>query len=393
MPGHVSNRSKTTGQRADGSTKWRAHWRHPDDETITSERTFRDKRVAERWISDLDHKAHDGMLKPVSTRRTFPELVDAWRETRYSSFAPRTRSRYDSVLRAHLTPEFGCKRVVAIDREAVRRYVGRLAQRVEAGEMTGGNAHKIFTTLSSILSEGVELGWIAANPASRVRGLPSGKRKRPPVFLTRDEAEALIAATDPRYRLLVRFAMFTGLRQSEVFALRRRHVDVLHGRVRVEEAIKEWAKVAGEPRAPREPVFGETKSGRGRTVGLEPQLRQALTDHLATLPGGPDALVFTNDQGGAIRETSWRRNFYRPAVMAALPNRNPTFHDLRHTCASWLIASGANALEVCRWMGHASISTTYDIYGHLLPDAVDDLAGRLSAPANVVALKQTDQAL
>jgi integrase len=360
---------------------------------VKKERTFRDKRVAERWIGKMDADAHNGMLRPVSTRRTFPELVDAWRETRYPSFAPRTRSRYDSVLRTHLMPEFGSKRVAGIDRESVRRYVGQLATRVEAGEMTGGNAHKIHTTLSSILSEGVELGWIAANPASRVRGMPSSKRKRPPVFLSRAEAEELIGAIDPRYRLLLRFAAFTGLRQSEVFALRRRHVDVLHGRVRVEEAIKEWKKVDGAARAPREPVFGETKSGRGRTVGLEPELRQALTEHLASLPGGPDALVFTNDHCGAIRETSWRRNFYRPAVVAALPDRNPTFHDLRHSCASWLIASGANALEVCRWMGHASISTTYDIYGHLLPDALDDLAGRLAAqPTNVVALPKTDEA-
>jgi site-specific recombinase XerD len=58
-----------------------------------------------------------------------------------------------------------------------------------------------------------------------------------------------------------------------------------------------------------------------------------------------------------------------------------------------LIESGANALEVCRWMGHASISTTYDLYGHLMPDAVDDLAARLAVHAtNVVPLGQADGA-
>jgi integrase len=378
VPGHVSNRSKTTGERADGSTKWRAHWYHPDDRSVKKERTFRDKRTAQRWISELDRKAHDGMYKSAGSRKTWEDLVEAWRDTRYGELAPRSRSRYDQVLRTHLDPEFGGKRLMHLDREAVRRYIGRLARQVAAGNLSGGTVHKIHTVLSSILTEGVELEWIPANPARRVRGMPSAKRQRQPVFLTRPEAEALIAATDPRYQLLIRFAVFTGLRQSEVFALRRRHVDVLHGRVQVEEAIKEWRKVADQPRAPREPVFGETKSGRGRKVGLEPQLRTLLTEHLASLPGGPDALVFTNDHGAAIRETSWRRNFYRPAVTGALPNRTPTFHDLRHTCASWLIASGANALEVCRWMGHASISTTYDIYGHLMPDAVDDLAGRLA---------------
>jgi integrase len=287
------------------------------------------------------------------------------------------------VLRAHLAPEFGAKRVANIDRAAVRQYYGRLGQRVNAGEMSGGTAHKIATTLSSIMSEAVELGWASANPCSRARGLPSSKPSRKAAFLTRSEIEALIAATDPRYQLLIRCAAFTGLRQSELFALRRRHVNEMHGRVRVEDAIKAWQQ--------GEPVFGDTKSGKGRTVGLEPELRQQLSDHLAQL-GGSDALIFTKDDGGPIRETSWRRNFWVPAIKQALPGRDVTFHDLRHCCASMLIASGANALEIKEWMGHASIQTTYNTYGHLFEDNVDDLASRLSARANVIGLPQSEEA-
>jgi integrase len=383
LPGIVINR----GERKDGSTKWRARWHHPDDGTIIVEKTYRDKRVAESEMRKWDRAAHDGMLRPVDGRKTFTELVEVWRQARYASFAPRTSARYDSVLRAHLTPEFGSKRVAAIDRAAVRQYFGRLAQRVADGEMTGGNVHKIATTLSSIMSEAVELGWAQANPCSRARGLPSSKPTRRAVFLTRDEITSLIDATDPRHQLLIRFAAYTGLRQSELFALRRRHVDELHGRVRVEDAIKEWK--AGQP---REPVFGETKSGKGRTVGLEPALRQQLSDHLAQLPGGPDAIIFTNDAGRPIESVSWMRLYFRPAVKRALAGRHVTFHDLRHSCASMLIASGANALEIKEWMGHASIQTTYDVYGHLFEDNVDDLASRLSAGRNLIELPQTGEA-
>jgi hypothetical protein len=90
MPGVVINR----GERKDGSTKWRARWHNPDDGTIISERTFRDKRVAERWIRDNDREAHNGMLRPVDRRHTFAELVEVWKQTRYASFQPRTRARY-----------------------------------------------------------------------------------------------------------------------------------------------------------------------------------------------------------------------------------------------------------------------------------------------------------
>ena len=374
------------GERKDGSTKWMARWRHPDPDVATIvERGFRDKRVGEEWGRKLDRDAHNGMLRPISSRKTFEDAVHEWREIRYSKFTPRTRARYDSVVRAHLMPAFGSQRLAAIDRTMVRRYFAKLAASVEAGELTGGTVHKIHTCMSSILRYAADENWMPANPCSHVRDMPSSKPSRKAAFLTREEIEALIEAMDPRYSLLVRFAAYTGLRQSELFALRRRHIDVLHNRVRVEESIKAWSNGV--------PTFGETKSGRGRTVGLEPALAKLVTGHLASLPGGPDALVFTKDDGGAIRETSWRRNFWGPAVRLALPGRDVTFHHLRHTCASLLIASGANALEIKEWMGHASISTTYDVYGHLLPTNVDDLASRLGGEQpNVVELSQADEA-
>lgn len=390
MPATMINK----GSRKDGSTKWMARWRHPDPDVGTIvERRFRDKRVGEEWGRKMDRDAHTGMQRPVSSRKTFAEAVEEWREIRYPRFAPRTRARYDSIVRAHLAPEFGSKRVAAIDRTMVRRYFARLAACVQGGELTGGTVHKIHTCMSSIMRYAADESWTSANPCSRVRDMPSSKPSRKAAFLTRDEIDALTAAIDPRYQLLVLFAAFTGLRQSEIFALRRRHIDERHGRVHVEEAITEWRKVADEPTAPREPVFGDTKSGKGRTVGLEAALRAALTDHLASLPGGPDALVFTKDDGGPIRDTSWRRNFWKPAVEEALPGRDITFHHLRHTCASMLIDSGANPLEIKNWMGHASIQTTYDIYGHLFPDHVDDLASRLSAgQTKVIPIEQAQAA-
>lgn len=364
---------------------WQARYRDPRNPRKRHERTFPTKRQAERWLTEQTAALITGThVEPGKASKKFPDLVQAWKDTRYAALAPRSRARYDQILRHHLTPQFGAMRVAHIDREAVRRYFGKLAERVAAGEISGGTVHKIHTTLSSIMSEAVELGLTPANPCSRVRGLPSSKSQRQPAFLTRDEIERVLTALYPHYQLMVRCAAFTGLRQSELLALRRKHVNLLHGRIRVEEAIKEWRN--------GEPTFGETKSGRGRTVGLEPGLRAALTDHLASLSGGDDALVFRNTEGGPVHAESFMRNFFRPAVKKVLPGRHVTFHDLRHTCASLLIGSGANALEVRDWMGHASIATTYNVYGHLLPDNVDDLASRLAAgTSNVVPMLQAEE--
>ena len=107
--------------------------------------------------------------------------------------------------------------------------------------------------MSSVVSEAVELGWIQANPCSSPRGLPSSKPSRKASFLTRDEIEALIGASDPRYQLLISLRGVHGAYVSlELFALRRRHIDQLHGRVRVEDAIKAWQQ--GQPGVRRDEV-------------------------------------------------------------------------------------------------------------------------------------------
>jgi integrase len=110
-----------------------------------------------------------------------------------------------------------------------------------------------------------------------------------------------------------------------------------------------------------------------------------LGAHLtAPTPGGtgPGAAVFHTPLGRAVNHTAFMRLVFRPAVQAALPAhlQKLRFHDLRHTCASLLIAAGAHAKLVQERLGHASITTTLNLYGHVLPsteaalvDAMDEL--------------------
>lgn len=67
------------------------------------------------------------------------------------------------------------------------------------------------------------------------------------------------------------------------------------------------------------------------------------------------------------------------AVRAAFPDRDLRFHDLRHTCAAWLIDAGAHPLQIKLRLGHKEIRTTMDTYGHLFPSAEPELADLLDA--------------
>lgn len=148
--------------------------------------------------------------------------------------------------------------------------------------------------------------------------------------------------------------------------------------------------------------------GSRRVVSLSPFLANMLADHLDG--ADPDALVFTAPDGGPVRHGLFVRRVFkravrgtparpgrvvrnggsqraipaRPAVPGCLPagKSNLRWHDLRHTCASLLIHSGASVLLVQKRLGHSSATTTLDRYGWLFPSAEAALADALEATYN-----------
>src|SRR6266542_1952666 len=145
-----------------------------------------------------------------------------------------------------------------------------------------------------------------------------------------------------------------GLRFGEVAALRRTDVDMHRGRLTVSRALSE---VRGQI------TEGQTKTGKTRPVTMPKVVVSALTEHLGRHPGN---LIFTAPDGGYIRRTNWRRRVWVPALAAAgLSGVRP--HDLRHFGAAVAIAAGAHPRAIMERLGHSSISTTLNVYGHLFP--------------------------
>jgi integrase len=123
--------------------------------------------------------------------------------------------------------------------------------------------------------------------------------------------------------------------------------------------------------------FGSTKTDQVRTVTLPPFLRSMLSRHLEGVPADPNALVFTAPSGGPLRLTNFRRRVWVPALRAARLPERVRIHDLRHTCASLLIARGEYPKRIQEHLGHSSIQVTIDRYGHLFPDESARLAEAL----------------
>ena len=135
------------------------------------------------------------------------------------------------------------------------------------------------------------------------------------------------------------------------------------------------------PEADKGLLFGPTKTHETRRIVLPTFLAKMLEEHLASVSGGGEALVFTPPHGEPIHHPNLVRRHFRPAVATAPPERlhRLRFHDLRHTCVALLIAQGVDLFVISRFLGHTSFATTTDAYSHLLPSVHDETRAALDA--------------
>ena len=186
-------------------------------------------------------------------------------------------------------------------------------------------------------------------------------------FLNAAEVNALANAIDVRYSAMVLAAAYTGLRFSELRALRVDGFDALRRTIRVIESLVESGGAF---------YFEEPKSEASRrTVRVPSFLVEVLARHLAMHADG-SGLVFSAPNGGPIRRGNFRRRVWLPAVEASV-GQPCTFHDLRHSHAALLIAQGEHPKVIQERLGHASIKTTLDTYGHLFEGLDEAAADRL----------------
>lgn len=323
-------------------------------------------------------KGH-GFTDAPSTALTF----SAWAARSVASRATaneRTRHDYLRDLERHILPTFGD---IPLDR-ITREMVGTWLIGLGTAPKTAKNLHGLA---SSVMESAVEQGLAPANPfRGEMRRLPS-VRQEEMVFLSRPEFDTLLAHVPDSYSPLVALLALTGLRWSEATALRVQDVDLMARRLTVTRAWK---------RTPENYfVIGEPKSRRSRrTITIPPSLRDLLIP-LCTRPGGE--FLFTSAHDRPVRHSNFRARVWVPAVRAmqrcdahaeqpvpcgcpgTVP-KTPRIHDLRHSHASWLIGAGVNLAAVQRRLGHESITTTVDRYGHLAPETDDEISAALDGP-------------
>ena len=326
-------------------------------------RTFRRKTDANRFKSTVEaDKLRGDWLDPRLAKLTVGEWADRWSAT--MTQGPKTREVYEGHLRNWVMPAFGDVAVANLDKAMVREFVAEIRN---AGR-SQGTVDGCVKVLRLVLGFALDAGAIKVNPATRLNlERQQGQEMH---FLTESEVVRLAGALgQPMYETLVLFAAWTGMRAGEVEALRVKRLDLAGGRAEVAENLGE-ARDGGLR-------FGPTKTHQRRTVPVAPFLIERLAGHVTGRSG--DDLVFRAPEGGPVRHHNFYARVFKPGLKKAGLENSIRFHDLRHTCAAWLIDSGAHVRAVMEWLGHSSPSVTLGTYGHLFPSLTEKLVDGLQA--------------
>ncbi len=341
-------------------------------------RNFATRAEARAFVVEMESSKRRGeWMAPELGRRTFGEWAQRVEASRIN-LRETSRLRDAWVLKDLVLPTFEDMPIAAIHGELVQEWVKKLSQAGHAAS----TVKKAYQTLARIMAAAVGKR-IARTPCVGIV-LPADD-PRPMRILTEDEILALADAMPPRYRAFVLTAGYTGLRIGELAALRVRHVNFPRRVLAVEETLTDQGRIQFGP--------PKTKAGR-RTISVPASIVDELASHVtAFVVGGgriPDALIFTGDRGAPLRPKNFRRRAWLKAVKASigLPCHP---HDLRHSHASILIKLGVHPKTIQVRLGHASIRTTMDLYGHLY-EGVDEAAAQALDALHRSALAASAQA-
>jgi integrase len=331
-------------------------------------KTFPTLAAAKAWRADALSALNRGRLRaPAPT--TLAEAAEAFlagaRDGSIPNrsghrYKPATIRGYERSLRSRILPVLGRMKLAEITRSDLQD----LADRLTADGFSPSTVQNVLDPLRSIYRRAVRRDLLAVDPTDGLElRRPKGRRDR---IASPAEAVVLLAALSPFERALWATAMYAGLRRGELRALRWSDVDLKARRIRVERG---WDDVEGE------------QDGKSEAAARTVPILDALARELAAfkLSGGRDgdALVFGLTTDGPFFPSTVRRRALDAWAAAGLEPIG--LHEARHTCASVLIASGANPKVIQTVMGHATIGMTFDTYGHLMPGGLDEAATAANA--------------
>jgi len=335
------------------------------------------KKDAEKRLSELLSQLDNGIyVQPKKT--TLADFLEMWlNEYAKNNLSPRGFERYSGIIRKHLIPDLGKVTLTQLKPEHLQKHY---AAKLNDG-LSSRTVRYHHALIHVALQTAVKWGLVSRNVADAV----DPPRFRRIEMQTWDEEEVnqfLEGAKESPYYSLFYTALFTGMRRSEILALRWQDVDCIYCQIYVNRSLHQLKNGSF--------IFTQPKSAKSsRTIALTPstilmlreyQEKQKLEREMLGTSLADGDLVFSNLEGKPLRPNTITRAWTTLAAKCGL--KVIRLHDARHTHASLMLKQGIHPKVVQERLGHSSIQMTIDTYSHVAPGIQEAAAKRFDEILN-----------
>ena len=327
--------------------------------TIKGNKKRAEQMLMEERRKYADAKTGDDVL--------FADFMEQWLEIVKSTVSIPTYSSYVNAVKSIIAPYFRKKKILLRDLQAhdIQMFYQEQLQRVKASSVIHYHAN-----IHKALKYAVKNDMIPSNPADKVERPKQDKFYGN--FYDRDELNKLFeAVAGTKLELPVLLGAFYGLRRSEIVGLKWSAIDFEQNTITISHTVTS-CNLDGKCVIVAKDTT-KTKSSR-RTLPLVPYFHEKLlavkaqqerNQKLCGRSYNREFLEYicVDDIGDRFKPNYITSQF--PKLLERNGFRKIRFHDLRHSCASLLLASGVPMKHIQEWLGHSDFSTTANIYAHL----------------------------
>ena len=344
------------------------------------------KKKAEKMLAETRKAFVPENSVPIEQEMLFADFMEQWLEIVKSSIQIVTYSSYSNMVKGVIAPYFRERGITltGLTAKDIQDFYTQELKRVKANSVIHYHAN-----IHKALKYAVKIDLIATNPADKIER-PKKERFVGSFYDAAEMNELFQVVAGTRLELPVMLGAFYGLRRSEVLGLKWDAIDFTNNTITIRHTVTSCNLDGKHVLIASDTT--KTKSSM-RTLPLVPDFREKLIS-LKEEQAGNRILcgrsynkeylgyLCVDEMGNLIKPGYLTTAF--PILLEKNCLRKIRFHDLRHSCASLLLANGVPMKQIQDWLGHSDFSTTANIYAHL------DYSSKLSsADAMVQGLKMT----
>lgn len=328
------------------------------------------KRRALEFLENLKrtYETKESMENMDGSRLLMTDYMDEWLKIVKPLVERATYKSYDNMVSARIRPHF--EKLNLLLTEVEPKHIKMLYDEIlEQGYTTNTVIH-YHAVLHQALAYAVKNDYILSNPADRVKR--PKKNKHISSFYTKEEILTLLdIAKDDSIYIPIVLSSYYGFRRSETLGMRWSAIDFENKTITVNHKVTELTENG------KTIIYAEDKlktKSSYRTLPLIPVVEEKLLEHKAKLERNQK--LFGNsyckeymdyvcvDEMGKLFRPNFVSDHFR-WLLKKYGLKKLTFKELRHSCASMLVAEGIPMKSIQEWLGHSNFSTTADIYSHI----------------------------